>query len=401
MEKQKTYMNRIRITNGQVIMPTRIVPGEVCIEDGKICEAGAGNVDFPDAEVIDAKGYFIAPGFIDMHTHGAGGADFMDGTVEAFLTVAGMHAQHGTTTLFPTTVAATSGEIRRTVAVYRQALAANTCGAALAGLHLEGPYFAMNQRGAQDPKYIRDPHPAEYLPILEEADGLIARWSAAPELEGSKAFARALTDHGVLPALAHTDALYEEVVEAFDWGFTHVTHFYSCMSGVTRRNARRYAGVVEAAYLMPGMTVEVIADGVHLPGSLLQLIYQIKGPGNMALVTDSMRAAGMPEGPSIIGSLTNGQPVIVEEGVAKLPDRTAFAGSVATADRLVRTCLTQAKFPLLQTVRMMTETPARIMGIHRAKGSLSRGKDADVVVFDDAVGIRLVIINGKIIVNKL
>jgi N-acetylglucosamine-6-phosphate deacetylase len=392
---------RIKIINGQLLTPSRIISGEVCIEDGKICEAGGGSVDFPGAEVIDARGHYVSPGFIDLHTHGAGGADFMDGTVAAFLTVAETHARHGTTTLFPTTVTATVEETKHTFAVYREAAAANTRGATMAGLHLEGPYFSMNQRGAQDPKYIHSPRPDEYLPLLEEASGLIARWSAAPELEGSGAFADALTARGILPAMGHTDALFDEALEAFDRGFTHVTHLYSCTSTVTRRNARRCAGVVEAAFLTPGMTVELIADGVHLPAALLQLVYQIKGPEKIALVTDAMRAAGMPEGPSIIGSLTHGQPVIVEEGVAKLPDRSAFAGSVATADRLVRTGLFIGKFPLLQTVRMVTATPARIMGIDRHKGSLAAGKDADIVIFDGNIHMQTVMINGNIILNKL
>ena len=394
-------MHRIKIIHGQVITPARILPGEVCIEDGKIREAGGAHIDFPEAEVVDARGGYISPGFIDIHTHGAGGADFMDATVEAFLTAAEMHAQHGTTTLFPTTVAATAEEIRQTIAVYRRAAAVNTRGATMAGLHLEGPYFAFSQRGAQDPKYIRNPQPEEYLSILEEGGDVIARWSAAPELEGSFAFADALIARGILPAMAHTDALYDEVVEAFERGFTHVTHLYSGMSGVTRRNARRYAGLVEAAWLTPGMTVEVIADGIHLPPALLKLAFQIKGPEKTALITDSMRAAGMPEGHSIIGSLTRGQPVVVAEGVAWLPDRQAFAGSVATADRLVRTCFVQAELPLLQTVRMISATPARIMGIDRHKGSLAAGKDADVVIFDAALSIQTVIINGKIILNKL
>lgn len=168
-----------------------------------------------------------------------------------------------------------------------------------------------------------------------------------------------------------------------------------------RRNARRCAGVVEAAFLTPGMTVELIADGVHLPAALLQLVYRIKGPEKIALVTDSIRAAGMPEGPSIIGSLTHGQPVIVEDGVAKLPDRSAFAGSVATADRLVRTGLFIGKFPLLQTIQMVTATPARIMGIDRSKGSLARGKDADIVIFDEVIDMQMVMINGNVILNKL
>jgi N-acetylglucosamine-6-phosphate deacetylase len=225
-------------------------------------------------------------------------------------------------------------------------------GAEFIGMHLEGPYFAMNQRGAQDPRYIRTPDPAEYKALVPRYKS-ITRWSAAPELEGALAFGDYMRTHGVLPAIAHTDALYDDVLEAFEKGYRHVTHLYSCMNGVVRRNAFRYAGLIESAYLMEEMTVEIIADGIHLPPPLLKLVYKIKGPDKVALITDAMRAAGMPPGESILGSLTNGLKVIVEDGVAKLPDRSSFAGSVATADRLVRNMVTLADVPLCDAVRMM------------------------------------------------
>ena len=390
-------MNRKKIINGKIITPYRVLTdGVVCIEDGKICELNERNIDFPDAEIIDAEGCYVSPGFIDLHTHGAGNSDFMDGSVDAFLKIAETHARYGTTGLYPTTLASTNEELYRTFEIYRQAKALNTKGAAFLGFHLEGPYFAMSQKGAQDPKYIRNPHPDDYMEILAST-GDIVRWSAAPELEGGKDFAETLVARGILPAIAHSDAIYEEALPAFDWGFTHVTHFYSATSGVCRRNLHRYAGIIETAYLIDGMTVEIIADGVHLPGSLLKLIYKIKGPEKIALVTDSMRAAGMPAGKSMLGSLTNGQEVIVEDGVAKTSDRKAFAGSVATADRLVRTMLHLAGTPLPETIQMITSTPARIMGIDRTKGTLTKGKDADIVIFDKEINIHMTIVNGNII----
>jgi N-acetylglucosamine-6-phosphate deacetylase len=298
--------------------------------------------------------------------------------------------------LYPTSLASTNEELFKTFEIYRQAKLQNTQGAAFIGFHLEGPYFAMSQKGAQDPKYIRNPHPDDYLKILGATDD-IARWSAAPELEGSKEFAEALMSRGILPAIAHSDAIYEEVLPAFDWGFTHITHFYSATSGVSRRNGIRYAGIIETGYLLDNMTVEIIADGIHLPASLLQLIYKIKGPGKIALITDSMRAAGMPDGKSILGSLANGQEVIVEDGVAKLPDRSAFAGSIATADRLVRTMRRLAGTPLQETIRMITATPAHIMGIDKTKGSLVKGKDADVVIFDEDIHVKLTMVGGRVV----
>lgn len=175
----------------------------------------------------------------------------------------------------------------------------------------------------------------------------------------------------------------------------HVTHLYSCMSTITRRNAYRYAGALEAAYMMDDMTVEIIADGVHLPASLLKYVCKFKGPDKIALVTDSMRGAGMPEGETILGSLKDGQRVIIEDGVAKLPDRSAFAGSVATADRLVRTIVSLAGVQLADAVKMMTLTPARIMKVDDCKGSLAVGKDADIVIFDEEINVKTTIIGGK------
>ncbi|MFA5555412.1 MAG: N-acetylglucosamine-6-phosphate deacetylase [Phycisphaerae bacterium] len=350
--------------------------------------------------VIDAKQNYISPGFVDIHTHGGGGHDFMDATVEAYLGAAETHAKFGTTSLLPTTLTSTTDELMKTFAVYKQAVKENTKGAKFIGLHLEGPYFSYNQRGAQDPKYLRDPKPEEYNMILDASDDII-RWSLAPELDGALAFGEVLTKKNILPSIAHTDAIYEEVVEAYKAGFTHMTHLYSGMSSITRRNAFRYAGVVEAAYLINDMTVEIIADGVHLPKSLLQFVYKFKGSDKIALCTDSMRGAGMPDGESILGSLDKGQKVIIEDGVAKLLDRTAFAGSVATTDRLVRTMMNVAEVSLVESVKMMTLTPARIMNIDDKKGSIEVGKDADLVIFDENINILYTIIDGKVIYRNI
>jgi N-acetylglucosamine-6-phosphate deacetylase len=206
-----------------------------------------------------------------------------------------------------------------------------------------------------------------------------------------------MVTNGILPAIAHTDAVYEDVIEAFNSGYTLATHFYSAMSGVTRRNAFRYAGVIESAYLIDNMDVEIIADGVHLPAPLLKLICKIKGTQHTALITDAMRGAGMAPGESILGSLKDGIKVIIEDGVAKMPDRTAFAGSVATFDRLVRNMVKLAEVPLIEAVRMASETPARIMNIKDKKGSLEKGKDADIVIFNNDIQVDTTIVNGKIV----
>jgi N-acetylglucosamine-6-phosphate deacetylase len=314
----------LKIYNGKIITPYRIIPnGTVIVTGGTISAVEQGNIEAEDAFEIDAKGQYIAPGFIDIHVHGGGGHDFMDGSETAFLNIAETHAKYGTTAMLPTTLTSTHEQLLQTLAIYERANEKNINGAQFLGMHLEGPYFAMNQRGAQDPRYIRDPDPEEYNDILSRSSS-IKRWSAAPELKGAIEFGRCLKSKGILTALAHTDAVYEEVIVAFENGYTLATHLYSGMSGVTRKNAYRYAGAVESAFIIDEMDVEIIADGIHLPPPLLKLVYKIKGTDKTALITDAMRAAGMPEGESILGNIDNGLKVIVEDGVAKLPDRSFF-----------------------------------------------------------------------------
>lgn len=387
----------IKIINGHIITPYRMIrDGEVLVADGKVEAVSEGHIAAPDAEIIDAKGAYVSPGFVDIHVHGGGGADFMDDDVQAFLSIAEIHAKFGTTAMLPTVLTSTKSEIIRSLATYEAAAAVNVKGARFLGVHIEGPYFSMEQRGAQDPRYIRDPDPAEYLDILNSSSS-IKRWSVAPERAGAIPFGDVLRERGILPSIAHTDALYGDVIQAFEHGYSLVTHLYSAMSGVTRRNAFRYGGVIESAYLIDEMDVEIIADGRHLPVELLQLIYKIKGPDRTALITDAMRAAAMPEGLSTLGSLTDGIEVLVEEGVAKLPDRSAFAGSTATADRLVRTLVRDAGIPLVDAIRMMTATPARILGVDRSIGTLVTGKDADIVCFDEHINIKMTMVKGEVI----
>jgi N-acetylglucosamine-6-phosphate deacetylase len=388
-------MKKIKIYNGKIVTPHRVLDGGcVILGDGHILEISSGNIELVDAVEIDARGHYVAPGFIDIHVHGGGGHDFMDNEPEGFLAIARLHAQYGTTAMMPTTLSSEKQDLLDTLKTYEIAHSQNDVGAAFVGIHIEGPYFAMQQKGAQDPRYIRNPVVEEYREIIA-ASAHIKRWSAAPELPGALEFGQYLSEKGILPSIAHTDAIYEEVLPAFEKGFRHATHFYSCMSGVTRRNAYRYAGVVESAYLLDAMTVEIIADGIHLPAPLLKLVLKIKGADRIALITDAMRAAGMPPGPSILGSLRDGLPVIVEDEVAKLTDRSSFAGSVATMDRLLRNMINMADTSLAEAVKMASLTPAVIIGIDDRKGSLVAGKDADVVIFDAHVNIMQTIVSGK------
>lgn len=387
------------IKNGRVITPAGIIDGYVLYEDGKITETGTGDCMPQADEVIDAQGRYVSPGFIDIHTHGAGGADYMDGTLEAYLTAARMSARHGATLVYPTTLTSSNEVLFDTFDLYEQAVAANTEGAAFGGLHLEGPYFNPKQAGAQDPRYLRNPQPEDYLEILSRSNN-IARWSFSPELDGAPEFAAELSKRGIIAAAGHTDATFEQCDEAYKNGCSLITHFYSCISTIIRKNSYRTAGVMEYGYYQDGMAVEIIADGHHVPSSLLHLIVKVKGVDNVVLVTDSMRGAGMPEGPSILGGLADGQECIVENGVAKLLDRSGFAGSVCTADRLVRTMITLGGCTLEQAVQMVSLNPARVMGVADRKGSLEVGKDADIVIFGDNVEVFATIVSGRKVYQK-
>ena len=391
-------MRKRKLIGGTVLTPIRALAGaEIAVENGKIVSVGPRDAATDaGAEIFDAGGLWVVPGFIDMHVHGGGGYDFMDATVEAFHGAARMHALHGTTTLLPTSLASGDEALLDMSHAYQDAVHAPWVGAAMPGLHLEGPYFSLAQAGAQAPDAITPPDPERTARILKAAQGSILRWSSAPELPGSMEFAREMRERGILLSIGHSDARESVVAEAIENGYTHLTHFYSGMSTIVREKSYRFPGIVESGYLYPELTVEIIADGCHLPASLLRLVYQSMGTRRVALVTDALRGAGMPEGESIIGSLKEGRRCIVEDGVAKLPDRSAFAGSVATTDRLVRNMVQLAGAPLQDAVKMMSLTPARILGF-QDRGMLAVGYRADIVCLDAGLHAVKTFVGGEVV----
>lgn len=385
---------RYVLTNAKVVLPHRILDGTVVVVEGKIFAIEQGTVQLQGHQ-IDLQGLYLAPGFVEIHTHGAGGCDFMDGTLNAFVTASRTHFEHGVTTLLPTALAATREEILRSIDGFRKAREALVNGPYLPGLHMEGPYLNVQQKGAIDEKYIREPDPVEYEEFLEYGKGAIARWTVAPELKGALSFGDRLMREGILPSIGHSNADFWQVQEAFHHGFTHVTHLYSAMSTIVRKSGFRYPGVLESAFILPDMTVELIADGCHLPAELLEMVYRLKGVEKVCLTCDSMRCAGQDVQESILGSLEKGQRVIIEDDVAKLPDRSAFAGSIATTDRLVRVMVQQAGISLQDSVRMLTLTPANIIGLGHKKGSIAVGKDADLICFDQNINIKGTLFGGR------
>ena len=382
-----------QIINGRILTPQGwLEGGSVIVKDGKIAEVSNNSFVIEGAEVIDAKGCDIVPGGIEMHVHGGGGRDFMEGDEEAFRVAIDAHMQYGTTSIFPTLSSSTVPMIEK---------ACETCTKLMAepdspvlGLHLEGPYFNPKQAGAQIPEWIKAPVKEEYEYLLEKWPCL-KRWDEAPELEGSHEFIKCCCKHGVLPSIGHTRAKYDEVAAANELGMTHATHFYNAMPVVYKNREFKETGTVESIFALENMTVEMIADGIHVPPVMLRMIYQIKGVERTALVTDALACTASKDDTAFDPR------VVLEDGVCKLADRSALAGSIATVDRLVRTCVQQAGIPMEDACRMISETPAKIMGVYDRKGSLEKGKDADIILFDKDQELTFVMQMGRIVRNEL
>ncbi|MFA5341406.1 MAG: amidohydrolase family protein [Clostridia bacterium] len=385
---------RTIIYNGKLILKDCITnKGYVEFNDGIITKVSRENpkkeyLDNADS-IYDARGNYISPGFIDIHTHGGGGYEFGTGDADSYIIPCKTHALHGTTSLYPTISSSTFEIMEHAIITYKKAIRMNYKGASMRGLHLEGPYFSAAQKGAQQERNLRIPVASEYIKILDMTDD-IRRWSSACELQGMQEFAMELKKRGIKAAIGHSDATYEQVQKAYEWGFSLITHLYSCCSSIKRDKGYRILGVVESAYLIDDMDVEIICDGHHLPDGLIQMVYKFKGPEKTAIITDCLAYAGI-DAPN--GTLLR-EDIMVEDGVAKLVDRSAFGGSIATFDMLVRTSI-KAGLSLLDIVSMSTITPARIMGIDKQTGSLEITKEADVIVFDEAVNMHAVYVKGN------
>ena len=382
-----------QIINGRILTPSGWLTGGSVIVNGNKIEAVANNeLPVVGAELINAQGYDIVPGGIEMHVHGGGGRDFMEGSKEAFRVAVETHLQHGTTAIFPTLSSSTIPMIEKAVETCDKLM--QEPDSPIMGLHLEGPYFNPKQAGAQIPEWIKAPVPEEYEPLLDKARCL-KRWDEAPELEGSIPFIKSCKAHGVLPCIAHTRATYEDVHAANEAGMTHATHFYNAMPVVYKNREFKVPGTVESIFAEQNMTVEMIADGIHVPPIMLRMIYQIKGVEKTALITDALACTASDDATAFDPR------VILEDGVCKLADRSALAGSIATMDRLVRTCVQKANIPMEDACRMASETPARIMGILDRKGTLEKGKDADIVMYDGEQQLKFVMQMGRVVRNEL
>lgn len=348
-------------------------------------------------EVIDVHHQYLSPGFIDLHVHGGGDADFMDKDEGKFKTIAQAHAKHGMTACLATTLSASNDEVFELL---------KNCpsedndlqGARILGVHLEGPYFSLAQKGAQDEKYIRNPELSEVNAFLHYKDK-IKRWSMAVELPNMEEIIKHVVSNQIMVSLAHTSASAQEVLKSETWGVNLATHFYSGMSSMYRIKGLRAAGAVEGVYLSKNMTAELIADGKHLPKEVIQMVYKFLGANRVILTTDAMRAAATHLKESILGSKEKGQAVIIKDGVAKLPDESSLAGSVATMDRLLRTVL-ESGISLVEGVQSLTYLPAKLIHVEDRYGSLEPGYKADLVVFDEAINVSMTYVNGHCVYKE-
>jgi len=379
------------IKNAKVVTADKVLENAaLAYEDGIITYVG---YDLTEAdEIVDAEGKYLVPGFIDLHCHGCLGLVFNCSCIEQVRTIANYHLSCGTTTMLATTSTSDMAEIEAALENCEKHIAdeKKTC---IAGIFMEGAWLSPAQCGAQATSYMLKPDP-EKLRELKRKYPSIKRIGAAPELVGGGEFGDAASELGLVASVAHSDANFAEIEEAMRHGYNLMTHHYSGMKGTERKNAYRIAGAVEAGLYFDDMFVEIIADGKHLPIELLKYIYKFKGADKTCLITDAIRAAGLPNGSTTTGvSAANKALVIVEDDVGKVADRSCFAGSTATTDRLYRTMAEAIGRDMVSLSRMSSLTPARLMG-WSDRGELAVGKRADIVMLDGDLKVKKVILKG-------
>ena len=380
------------IKNANIVTRDEVLLGAcLAYEDGIITYIGKEECSADN--VIDAEGQYVVPGFVDIHCHGCLGLAFNGATVEDVKTISEYHLSRGTTTLLATTSTSDMQEIEDALCNIEEYVK-NAERTNIAGIHMEGPWLSPAQCGAQATKYMLKPS-CEQLRELKAKHPSIIRVGAAPELEGGMEFGDVAKELGLNASIAHSDATFADVGEALEHGYNLMTHLYSGMKGTERKNAYRVAGAVEGGLYYDDMYVEIIADGKHLPIELLRLIYKFKGRDKICLITDAIRAAGLPNGSTTTGvSKINNALVIVEDDVGKLADRKSFAGSTANTDRLYRTMAEAIGRDYVSLSRMASLTPARLMGFDD-RGELAVGKRADIVFMNDELYSTRVILNGE------
>ncbi len=392
-------MNEYKVfLGGRVILPDRILSdGCVVVRGDRIEQVGErSGVSIPrGAEIIDAEGDFISPGFVDIHVHGGAGSDFSDGTIEDLRKVTRFHAAGGVTSVAATTASMPTDRILKALDVIAQAKNCPPEGSRVLGAHLEGPYLLGEKRGCHLESEVRNPNPKEYSRFLKRADDILSM-TCAPDLPGAEEMIRAFGTAGIVVSAGHSNASYSVMMEAIEWGVTHTTHLYCAMSDFvtfSKPFVKRQGGMVEAVLLDERLTTEVISDGIHLSADMLHIPYKVKGPDKVAIVSDAMRGAGMPEGEYTFGP-RDGQRSIVRNRESRVITGEWLASSTFRLNEMVRVFRQLVGAPLHDVVRMTSLTPAAIIKQADQIGSLEKGKLADIVFFDENIEVKGVFIGG-------
>ncbi|MFF3399263.1 N-acetylglucosamine-6-phosphate deacetylase [Streptomyces sp. NPDC002659] len=375
--------DRMVLTGARVVLPTGIVEnGRVIVEGARITGAAGAN-----APAIDLTGHWVVPGFVDIHNHGGGGASFTSGSAEDVLTGVRTHREHGTTTLVASTVTGEMDFLAHRAGFLSELVEQGD----LAGIHFEGPFISPCRKGAHSEELLRDPDPAEVRKLIDAARGTAKMVTLATELPGGIDSVRLLAEHGVIAAIGHTDATYEQTVEAIDAGASVATHLYNAMPGLGHRAPGPIAALLEDERI----TVELINDGTHLHPAALELAFHRAGAARVAFITDAMDAAGFGDGRYQLGPLE----VEVREGVARLVEGGSIAGSTLTLDTAFRRAVTIDRLPVEDVVQAISANPAKLLGVYDTVGSLEPGKDADLVVLDAEFTLKGVMRKGEWVIE--
>jgi N-acetylglucosamine-6-phosphate deacetylase len=378
---------RMIFKNGRLIFPNGVSDGlDLLVEDGMITAIRA-QAHAMGEKIVDLEGNYLAPGFVDLHVHGARGRDTMEASADAFRAICDYHASGGTTSLLLTTATAPTKAI---VGVVRAVRGCRSSIKQLAGIHVEGPFISKAKPGAQRESLIRNPTRKTYAPLLEHSD-VIKRMTLAPELPGAVALIDELRKHNISVSGGHSDAWEDDAHAAFEHGMRSVTHTFNCMSSARRRGTHRVAGLLEFAMSEPEIICELIADGHHVSPTLMRMLYRAKSFTGICLVTDATAGAGLPDGSKF--SLY-GTKCIVEAGVCLLADRSALAGSASRMIDLIRTMVTKVGVPLHEAVAMATDIPAFVIGL-TSKGQFKIGGDADLVVISPELEVLRTFVAGE------
>ncbi len=394
------------ITNGIIITPfEKLNLMDIKVHNGKIVEfIETGNKHTDNEEIIDAKGCYVFPGFVDIHTHGGGGSDFMDATEDDFFNALKFHSSNGTTSLLASTVSAPVEQIANTLKLIRKLKDTVFAGCRLLGAHLEGPFLSFKNRGAHLNEYLRTPDKDGYDFVNENAD-VIMNVTLSPELSGSLKMIEDIKMMGITISGGHDDAVDYEIMQAINAGMTNVTHVFCATSSTISRNGKRHTGLSEIGMIDDRLTVELIADNHHLTPKLVRLAYRCKGAHKACIVSDCLRAGGMPANDGNIYTLgsryvENAQQAIVDGDVAVLPDRTRYAGSIQPLRQMIRNLVLDCNIPLNDAICMATYTPAKIIHMEHLIGSITLGKSADFCIMDRDFNVKKTIVQGSVVFDK-